>query len=148
METVQISENTLNWENEVQNVAIPQGVNPNLVLAIIDQESAGNPNATGSAGEQGLMQLKPIFVEEATRQFPQIAEFADNFQRPFNNIVIGTAGLRALLDRFTEREALRAYNQGATGKDQPGNVTKADNYANSVIEKKIKIGILRTKGQI
>ena len=35
----------------------------NTVLRIMACESGGNPNATGSAGERGLMQIHPLHFD-------------------------------------------------------------------------------------
>lgn len=46
------------WRNLVASVFQPWNVD--YVLAIIQCESYGNPDATGAAGERGLLQIHPI----------------------------------------------------------------------------------------
>lgn len=53
------------------------GINPRLIVAIIDVESSFNPNAIGKDLEIGLMQLKPTTVPNAPNDI-------------VNNILLGT----------------------------------------------------------
>lgn len=44
----------------IDDIAVRSGVDPNIVKAIIKEESGGNPNAVGDGGESiGLMQIQP-----------------------------------------------------------------------------------------
>lgn len=44
----------------IDDIATRSGVDPNIVKAIIKEESGGNPNAIGDNGESiGLMQIQP-----------------------------------------------------------------------------------------
>lgn len=101
------------WENLIQKYATEFGVSPDLVRAVIDQESNGNPRAVSHAGAMGLMQLMPANVREAG--------VSDAFD-PEQNIRAGVAQLKEHLDRYNGdlRLALAAYNAG------PGNVAKYD----------------------
>jgi len=88
-----------------------QGVAEDLVRAVIQVESAFNPNAVSNKGAMGLMQLMP-----ATAAHYGVAD-------PFNpeeNIRAGVAYLKTLVDRFdgSTELALAAYNAG------PGAVEK------------------------
>ena len=77
---------------------------PNLVKAVIQVESGGDPNALSPKGAAGLMQLMPATAAELGA--------GDRFD-PEQNIASGTRYLRGLIDQFKSTEvALWAYNAG------------------------------------
>jgi len=94
-----------------ERIAKEEGVDPELVQAVIWQESRGNFNATSRAGARGLMQVMPATAKEMG--------ITDAFD-PEQNVRGGTKYLKKMLDTFNgdERLALMAYNWG------PGNVKK------------------------
>ncbi len=87
----------------VADVSARHGVDPLLVHALIEAESAYRPTAVSPRGAAGLMQLMPA----------TLARFgvADPYD-PATNIDAGTRYLRILLDEFGTRGALAAYNAG------------------------------------
>jgi len=105
-----------------------QGVDLDLVLAIIQQESSFNPKAKSSAGACGLMQLLP-----STAKWLGLKDTAQIWT-PEVNIKYGTKYIKYLWGEFgqgspadiaketidleTSRMAVAAYNAG------PGNVKK------------------------
>ncbi len=79
-------------------------VDANLVRAVIQAESGGDPQALSPKGAAGLMQLMPDTASAMGA--------VDRFD-PEQNIASGTRYLRRLLDRFHSVElALWAYNAG------------------------------------
>lgn len=113
-QVVQASDNTVSRiisENTVSRIAIRNtavitatkyGVDPILVLAIIQVESKGNPKATGGLGEIGLMQLRPEFHSGVTYEIG-------------NNIRYGVRYLAHIKDRCPNRndlEWITCYNKG------------------------------------
>ncbi len=92
----------------VRQVASRQGVDPGLVRAMITVESDWQPGATSPKGAMGLMQLMP-----ATARQYQVRNPYD----PRANIEAGVRHLRRLLDRYSLRQALAAYNAGEAAVD-------------------------------
>ena len=89
----------------INDIAQEVGVNADLIHAVIQVESAYNPNAISSRGAQGLMQLIPATA----------ARFGiDQVHDPESNIRGGARYLKNLLGRFDNdlELTLAAYNSG------------------------------------
>lgn len=85
-------------------------IDPLLVLALIEVESAYDPSALSGRGALGLMQLRePTMRRELERNGLVLADPFD----PVSNVQAGVRYLRRLLDAFGREEvALMAYNAG------------------------------------
>jgi len=90
------------------------GVNPSLVRAVIQAESAFNPRARSVKGAMGLMQLMPATAAEYGVLDPY---------SPAENIRAGVAYLKSLLVRYVRQDlALAAYNAGPKAVEKYGEV--------------------------
>jgi soluble lytic murein transglycosylase-like protein len=87
----------------IETAAEAHGVDPRLIRAVIQVESAFHADARSPKGAMGLMQLMPA----TARQY----QVDDPFD-PKANIDAGIRHLRSLLDRFEVSLALAAYNAG------------------------------------
>jgi soluble lytic murein transglycosylase-like protein len=86
------------------------GLDPQLVLAVIDIESNFDRYALSHAGAQGLMQVMPFWKEV-------YGNVEDDFYNPLVSLRYGCTILRHYMDRFpTTAKALAAYN-GSRGRD-------------------------------
>jgi soluble lytic murein transglycosylase-like protein len=115
-------------ERLVRDLAPGFGLNPALVLAVVEVESRFNPNAQSPKRAQGLMQLIP-----ATAQRFGVADPWD----PHQNLRGGMAYLRWLLDHFDGdlRLALAGYNAGEQAVTRHGGIppyTETRNYVRRV----------------
>jgi hypothetical protein len=79
------------------------GVDPLLVRALIQVESAYRPRARSRKGAMGLMQLMPATAREYRVR---------NAYDPRSNIEAGIKHLKSLIDRWGEELGLAAYNAG------------------------------------
>ncbi len=97
-------------EKDYLNATRRYALDPELVRAVIEVESAWNPRARSRKGALGLMQLMP-----ATGARYGVRDPFD----PRENISGGTRHLRFLLNRFggDRRLALAAYNAGENAVD-------------------------------
>lgn len=92
-----------------EQIAIEEGLDPDLFLKLVQAESSFNPNAGSSAGAIGLAQLMPGTA----------AELGVDPYDPEQNLRGGARYLKQQLDRFGDPAlALAAYNAG------PGAVEK------------------------
>ncbi|MGN6093680.1 MAG: lytic transglycosylase domain-containing protein [Luteibacter jiangsuensis] len=98
------------YKDAIASAAAANGIQPELVHAVMQAESAGNPRAVSNKGAAGLMQLMPATAAElgVTNRFD-----------PRQSIAGGAAYLARLLGQFGRLDlAIAAYNAG------PGAVQK------------------------
>lgn len=115
----------------VEEGAQTQGVKPDLIRAVIDEESGGRPCAVSWKGAQGLMQLMP----ETSQEFG----VKDPFD-PSQNVETGTKLLKQLLTKYKDDVslALAAYNAGAGRVDLDGavpQIPETQKYVNDIQNK-------------
>ena len=88
-------------------------LDPGLVVAVIEVESAGYHLAVSHVGAMGLMQLLPSTGKELADRMGIEWKGPDTLFDPSINVKLGTAYLRQLTDRFGNvHTALAAYNWG------------------------------------
>ena len=89
----------------IKEVAARHRVPADLVVAVIEAESANNPRAVSRRGARGLMQLMPKTAKTLG---------VDDPFDPRENIEAGVKHLRAMMDRFGNNLplVLAAYNAG------------------------------------
>lgn len=95
--------------------AMSYGINDNLILALIRQESAFNAKARSSAGALGLMQVMP----GTARNLGSIRK-PQALYNPITNLKIGSRFFALLLKRYNgdAELALAAYNAGPKRVDE------------------------------
>jgi soluble lytic murein transglycosylase-like protein len=101
------------YEDLIAQHAAASQIQPDLVRAVMQVESAFNPRARSPKGAIGLMQLMPSTAADMGVTDPY---------DPAQNIRGGVTYLRRLLDRYDNNEelALAAYNAGPVAVDQFG----------------------------
>lgn len=107
--------------SEVSKASKKYGVNANLILAIIKQESDFNPNVVSSAGAVGLMQLMPENISDLG---------VNNGYDVSENIDAGTRHIKEYLNMFggNTEMALMAYNAGPGTMQRRGVSSLSDLY--------------------
>lgn len=108
---------------QIQAAAKRHGVDPLLVKAVVWKESRFNPEARGSHGEIGLMQIQEIAAQEWADEEKDRLFIHAHCADPATNLLAGTFYLGKLLKRYPKADdpvpfALADYNAGR------GNVLK------------------------
>ena len=112
----------------IERSAAREGVDPRLVRAVIQVESAYLPTARSRKGAAGLMQLMPD-----TARLYAVANPYD----PDTNIAAGIKHLKMLIDRYVQLPlALAAYNAGEAAVDRFGGIPpfpETQNYVRQIL---------------
>jgi soluble lytic murein transglycosylase-like protein len=110
--------------------ATSQKVDPKLLHAVIQQESAFRPCAVSAKGAMGMMQLMPETADELKVTDPFDAE---------QNINAGARYLKQLMDRFHGdlKLALAAYNAGPARVDGAAavpDIAETQDYVSQILK--------------
>ena len=114
----------------VESSCEKHGLDPKLVMAVIQQESGFNQNAISKSGAQGLMQLMPATAKSLG---------VTNAFNPKENVEGGVKYLKGLLDRFNGNKilALAAYNAGPNAVKKYNGVPpykETQNYVRNILK--------------
>ena len=103
---------TEDLQDIIIDTASRRGVDPALVLAVIEKESGYNPDASGDNGRsQGLMQIWRSLHEKKMKKLG-----VANLYDPRDNVLVGIDILAEKLEKYEDAEkALIAYNAGDAG---------------------------------
>ena len=102
------------YRSTVRKYALPAGVEPELVLAMISVESNGRTRAASKKGAVGLMQIMPLTAQQMALESGIRPPSADDLFDPDTNIRLGVAYISKLMKRYNNdiTLALGAYNAG------------------------------------
>jgi soluble lytic murein transglycosylase-like protein len=94
---------------DIYDVALSQGIEPELGFRLVRVESQFNPRATSSAGAIGLTQVIP-----STARYFDKTITRERLYEPRTNLRLGFRYLRTLIDQYNGdlRLALLVYNRG------------------------------------
>ena len=127
--SLDIMERIQSFMHHINEAAEKYKIDPDLIKAVIAQESAGNPNAVSKSGAKGLMQLMDATADELN---------VKNIFDPRENIIAGARYLKKLLETFQGdiSQVLAAYNAGPNTVQLYGGVppySETQNYIQKVI---------------
>lgn len=102
------------YQEEVTRASSYFGVDPFLVLAVVQIESKFVQDRLSHKGARGLMQLMPETAEWANQQSGLNRDPNDYIHDPNDNILLGTWYLAYLLEKYEQDhvKAITAYNAG------------------------------------
>lgn len=114
-------ERVIRWCELISGEAAQRGIDPDLLAALIWQESGGNPQAYSRDGAVGLMQVMPQDGIAAKFRCPngpcfQNRPTINQLNNPEFNVKYGTKMLAGLIKRNGSlRDGLRAYGPAGVG---------------------------------
>ncbi|MDD5394993.1 MAG: conjugal transfer protein TraG N-terminal domain-containing protein [Thiothrix sp.] len=113
--------NVTRYDHLIQEAAVRNNLDPDIIRAMMKQESEGDPNATSNKGAGGLLQLMPETAEGVAKQLGM-----GNYDRydPHDNIMMGAAYMKQQMDKYDGNLslALAAYNAGPGAVDKYGGI--------------------------
>lgn len=113
------------WDKKVARAILDEAfkhqLDPMFVAAVIEGESSFNPDTIGPVGEIGLMQVRPSTGKWLSQRLKRPWTGKSSLKNPVTNVVLGTAYLAFLRNKFEGHGQLyvAAYNMG------PKNVRRA-----------------------
>jgi soluble lytic murein transglycosylase-like protein len=118
------------WNSSISEASKINNIDPQLITAMIVQESGGNPYAVSRAGAKGLMQLMDSTAQELSVR---------NVFDPHENILGGTRYLSQMLKECNGDEslALASYNAGLSAVKKYGDIPpyrETQDYVSRVLQ--------------
>jgi soluble lytic murein transglycosylase-like protein len=97
-------------------MAVAEGIDPDLGFRLVRVESVFRPNARGAGGALGLTQLMPSTARAVDRSLRSDAQILE----PETNLRVGFRYLRRMIERYDGdvRLGLLAYNRGSVAVDR------------------------------
>ncbi len=124
------------YRKQVTDNARRQQLDPSWVYGVMRQESAFMVDAKSSAGALGLMQLMPATADHTARLLDWPRRSTQDLLTPTDNIQLGSAYLRHILDSFRGNQMLAtaAYNAGPGRVRQwlPASTAPADQWVEAI----------------
>lgn len=107
------------FDREIHQAAVEHDMDPALIKAVVWRESRFNPEARGTSGEIGLMQLRELAAREWAEANGIRGFETEHLLNPRTNLLAGTWYLKKWCDRSPHPDdplpfALAAYNAGPT----------------------------------
>ena len=123
-----------NWAGWIDSKSAQFNIPEKYVYAIIATESAGNPNARGSAGEIGLMQISNLAAMNVNQIYGTDFD-KDNLKNPYNNILCGVMYLSIIHTYFPNfNDVIMAYNIGMGNVQKNKHLDAGKRYLKRVME--------------
>lgn len=134
-EKVKVYHTYINWEYiwYVEEISEMYNVCPELIFAIIEQESSGNPNAE-NAGCYGLMQVSERWHKDRMERLG-VTDLFD----PYGNILVGVDYLMELADTYGDLDMiLMVYNGSSDAQErwENGNPTE---YVTDIVNRSVEL---------
>lgn len=123
----------------ILKAAAATGVDPNILAAMMWDESHGDKNARstnpGNGGlDAGLLQVNSQTFATLKAKYPKLLSGDDVFD-PATNVMAGALYFKEQLDAFGDvKQALRAYNSGP-GAVNPNNLSDAGSGTSNYVDK-------------
>jgi soluble lytic murein transglycosylase len=107
------------FDAQIQQAASAYGIAPELIKAVVWRESKFNPDARGSSGEYGLMQIQETAANEWAAAMKNNDFKPEHLLNPKTNLLAGAWYLSKWSNRAPHTDdprpfALAAYNAGPT----------------------------------
>ena len=103
---------------------------PELLEAVIEEESGGNPDAVGAAGEIGLMQVYPKYHRMRAEHL-NVYDLSD----PEGNIRVGADYLAELFEEYGDAGTVLMVYNGTEKAEERGRCGNYTNYAEKVMKR-------------
>lgn len=102
------------YKDIVEKASKKFNVDPNLVYAVMKQESKFDENAVSLSGAKGLMQIMDNTAKDMVKNIDTINKDNYDIYDPYTNIFIGTKYISYLISHFEGNYylAITAYNAG------------------------------------
>ena len=125
----------MDYRQAARHAARKHGLDPDMFVRMIQQESSFNPNAVSPKGAGGLGQLMPETAKE----------LGVDPSNPLQNLDGSARYLRQQMDRFGSPSlALAAYNAGPARVAKAGgipNIAETQNYVRAILGKKEQVNM-------
>lgn len=110
------------------------GVDYELILAMIEVESAYCSDAVSECGAVGYMQVIEKWHKDRMERLN-----VDDLSNPYHNIIVGVDYMAELLERYPEEVALGYYNMGYKAVEFWNDGKIITNYAEKVLSRRMEI---------